>query len=76
MWGPRGRRARLGGWRALVPRGHLGHPPGMILVPKILKYYIKIHIKILLHSEHFHFWAFFYCTDNSENRVIMAFNCI
>ena len=36
-----------------------GAPPGMILVPKILKYYIKIHVKILLHSEHFYFWAIF-----------------
>ena len=34
---------------------------------------IKIHIKILLHSEHFYFWTIFYCTDNSENRIIMAF---
>ena len=64
--------APLGGGRALLPCEQQVHPPGLFSVPKILMYSIKNHVKILLHSEHF----YFYCTDNRENKVIIAFNCI
>ena len=59
----------LGGGRALLPCEQQVHPPGLFSVPKILKYSRKNHVKILLHSEHFYFWAIFYCTDNLENMM-------
>jgi hypothetical protein len=62
-----------GGGRALWACGSQVHPPGVCLVPKILKYSGKKHIKFSRHSENFYFWAIFYCTGNSENRIIMAF---
>ena len=59
-----------------TPCGLVAHrctPPGVCSVPKILKYSGKIHTKFSWHSENFYFWAIFYCTDNSKNRIIMEF---
>jgi hypothetical protein len=48
---PRGTRARLGGWRALVPRGHLGGPLWYFLAP-LFFIYSKINLhKISAHLE-------------------------
>ena len=41
MWGPRGRGCAPGGGRALDPRGQVVWPPGVFLVPIILKYSTK-----------------------------------
>ena len=66
-WDPRGR------GRALHPRGHVVGPPGVFLVPYILKYSRKNHIKFPGHLENFYFWGIFYCKDNSENRQKILF---
>ena len=42
--GPRGTRARLGGWHALVPRGHLGGPLWYFLLP-VFFIYSKINLR-------------------------------
>ena len=61
-----------GGGRALHPRGHVAAPPAMFLVPHILKYSRKNHIKLAGHSRNFYIWVIFYCRGNSENRQNMA----
>ena len=48
---PRGTRARLGGWRALVPRGHLGGPLLYFLLPVFFIYSKIILCEILAHLE-------------------------
>jgi hypothetical protein len=48
---PRGTRARLGGWRALVPRGHLGGPLWYFLLPIFFIYSKIILQKISAHLE-------------------------
>ena len=53
--GPRGRGARLGGGRALDPRGQVLAPPAVFSVPDILKYSRKNHIKLAGHLENFYF---------------------
>ena len=68
MWGPRGRGRAQGVGRALDPRGQMVGPPGVFLVPIILKYSTKNHIPISGHLENFYFQGIFYCKDNSENR--------
>ena len=71
-WGPRGR------GRALHPRGHMVGPPGVFVVPIILKYSRKNHIKFSGHLENFYFRGIFYCKDNSkkqtENTIFALFN--
>ena len=41
--------------RALHPRGHMVGPPGVFLVPIILKYSIKNHVSFSGHLENFYF---------------------
>jgi len=50
-WAPRGTRARLGGWRALVPRGHLGGPLWYFLIPVFFIYSKIILREISAHLE-------------------------
>ena len=59
MWGPRGRGHAQGVGRALHPRGHMVGPPGVFLVPIILKYSRKNHTKFAGHLEHFYFRTIF-----------------
>ena len=61
------------GGRALHSRGLVLAPPGVISVPKILRYFRKNHTKFAGHLEHFYFRTIFQCTDNSENRQIILF---
>ena len=51
--GPRGR------GRALDPRGQVLAPPAVFLVPNILKYSRKNHIKLAGHLENFYFRGIF-----------------
>ena len=51
--------ARLGGGRALGPRGQVPAPPAVFSVPNILKYSRKNHIKLAGHLENFYFWGIF-----------------
>ena len=48
-----------GGRRALDPRGQVGGPPGVFLVPNILKYSTKNHLKFSGHWENFYFRGIF-----------------
>ena len=57
-----------GGGHALHSYGQVAWPTGVFLVPIILKYSRKNHIKFLGHLENFYFRGIFYCKDNSENR--------
>ena len=59
--------------RALHPCGHMVGPPGVFLVPIILKYSGKNHISFSGHLENFYFQGIFYCKDNSENRQKILF---
>ena len=61
------------GGRALDPRGQVPAPPSVFLVPDILKYSGKNHIKFVGHLENFYFRDIFYCMDNSENRKKILF---
>ena len=61
------------GGRVLDPRGQMVGPPGVFLVPNILKYSTKNHISISGHLENFYFREIFYCKDNSENRQKIFF---
>ena len=63
----------LGGGRALDHRGQVVRAPGVFLVPIILKYSIKNHIKFSGHLENFYFRGVFYCKDNSENGQKILF---
>ena len=45
--------------RALHPHGQVVDPPAMFLVPNILKYSGKNHIKLAWHLENFYFWGIF-----------------
>jgi len=65
-WGPRGRGARP------APSWPNGGPPGVFLVPDILKYSTKNYILFSGHLENF-FWGIFYYKDNSENRQKILF---
>ena len=56
--GPR-QGARPGGGRALDPRGQVLAPPAVFLVPDILKYFRKNHIKLAGHLENFYFRGIF-----------------
>ena len=57
--GPRGRGHGQGGGRALDPRGQVLAPPAVFLVPDILKYSKKNHIKLAWHLEDFYFRGIF-----------------
>ena len=48
-------------------------PPQVLFAAKLHKYSGKIHVKFSGHSENFYFWVIFYCTEKTENRIIMAF---
>ena len=60
-----GGRALQGG-RALLSRGLVLAPPGVFLVPKILKYSIKNHTKFAGHLEHFYFRTIFIARINPK----------
>ena len=62
-----------GGWARPPPSWEHGGPPGVFLVPIILKYSGKNHISFSGHLENFYFWGIFYCKDNSENRQKILF---
>ena len=51
--------ASRGVGHALHPRGHMVGPPGVFLVPDILKYYRKNHIKFSGHLKNFYFRGIF-----------------
>ena len=73
-WDPQDKGARPGGvGRALHPCGPVVKPPGVFLVPEILKYSIKTHTKFSGHLDNFYFWDIFYFTDNSENSQKILF---
>ena len=65
-------------WDEEISEGHMGttthlvHLPLILFAPKILKY-SKNRINFLEHSENFYFWVIFYCMENSENKLNMAF---
>ena len=63
--GPRG--AHEAGARALCPRGQMVGPPGVFLVPGIIKDSTGNHISFSRCLENFYFQGIFYCKDNSEN---------
>ena len=71
--GPTRQGARLGGGRALDPRGQVLAPPAVFSVLDIHKYSRKNHTKFAGHLENFYFWGTFYYLDNSENRQIILF---
>ena len=75
--GPRGAHkaggAPQGCGHSLCPRGQMVGPPGVFLVPIILKYSTKNHIPISGHLENFYFQGIFYCKDNSENKQKILF---
>ena len=57
--GPRGRGAPCRGGHTLDPRGQVLAPPAVFLVPDILKYSRKNHIKLAGHLENFYFQGIF-----------------
>ena len=57
--GPTRQGACPGGGRALDPRGQVLAPPVVFLVPDILKYSRKNHIKLVGHLENFYFRGIF-----------------
>ena len=55
--GPRGRGTPCGGGRALDPRCQVPALLVVFLVPNILKYSRKNHVKFFWQSETFYFWV-------------------
>ena len=71
--GGRPRGAHKVGGRALDPRGQVVATPDVFLVPDILKYSRKNHIKFQGIWRTFIFEVFLYYTDKSENRQKLLF---
>ena len=71
--GPTRQGAHPGGRACPPPLWPAGEAPGVCLVLEILKYFIKNHTKFLGHLENFYFLVIFYCTEDSENCITMAF---